>query len=466
MREVRNFTSFAYIFLRPLQTVPHRTPRLRPRFKLYLNYHVARTGTKPILSSKLETAPRFFNHSTTRPRAATMPAFLLIIGLMCLPLIVGTCFTIAGFKAYRKRRLLVTDVERAQHGIELQDLEPGANKPHPHLQNMIPLPIAQPLPRPRADIKGIGGGFVQYFRPSSTPARKASRKSHARELESGFEIADLYSRLGWLWTKGEDSINHLASQPSTAIDTSVPSSPRIYTGTNYGRYNSTEATTEVGESFVLARYGHADDRAAEAWKKIARRESLVGGRKVGFEDVDRGREGMPVVLESAFIVGEGSDEERGSLDSGRRHFEGKEEGDELDEVRGEEGGVERQRIVEGEKAEEKTQNTHSLDVQQAIKAAIEGLLEHGDTDEIDHINNHSSPRRLSRSTNGSDKGTLPTVDNMPSRTSSMRDNPTAPSKVSTMYVGPMSMPKNPGPERKDSASKPKLARHSESVESL
>jgi hypothetical protein len=46
-----------------------------------------------------------------------MPAIVLIIALVCLPLVVGVCLATAGYKAYRARRLLEYDVEQAQNSI-------------------------------------------------------------------------------------------------------------------------------------------------------------------------------------------------------------------------------------------------------------------------------------------------------------------------------------------------------------
>jgi hypothetical protein len=389
-----------------------------------------------------------------------MPAFLLISGLVCLPLIIGICFAVAGFKAYRTRRLLLTDVERAQHHIELRDLGPGTNKPLPSLGDNAALPIAHPLPRPGADIKGVGGGLVQYFCPPSNPASKASATSHTakNEAKGSLDTADVYAGLGLPRAKDDDLIHHSTSQRSTDFD--IPAPPRIYTSTNYGRYNSTEVISEVGESSTSAMYAHGDVRATEAWKKIARRESLVGGRKFGSENTDSG---MLVVLETAFSIGEGSDEERRSFDRGRRHFEGRREGDELGKVRAEDSGegqgvVEDEKVVVEKTARETEEDTHGMNIGEAIKAAIEGSPDHGETEKVDGISNHQSSKS-SWSTAGSDIGTLQTSENFPSRDSFMRDNTTTPAKkVSTTYVDPEKFPGDAGMERRDSVSNPELAR--------
>jgi hypothetical protein len=312
-----------------------------------------------------------------------MPAIFLIIGLVFLPLIIGTCFAIAGFNAYRTRRLLVTDVERAHQPIELRDLEPRTHKSLQYLENNIALPIL----RSRADIKGIGGGFVQYFRPSCKPARKASVKSHTKpsKPDPGFGNTDLYAGPDW---PGEDSIHQ--SQP-------VPAPSRIYTSTNYGRYNA----PEVGESSLTAMYRH-DGRVAEAWKKIGRTEPLVGGMRSG--EV----KGMPVVLEDAFGIGEGSDEEegRGSFDSGRRHFEGK--GDGVARV---EEGVEGKEIVEGKRTEAET--VEKLDENEVVEDSDETFPDHLDIEAIDQASSHSPSRRSSWSTDDSENSTPPTTETMP-----------------------------------------------------
>jgi hypothetical protein len=394
-----------------------------------------------------------------------MPAFLLKSGLVCLPLVIGICFAIAGFKAYRTRRLLLTDVERVQHHIELRDLGPGTNKPLPSPGDPAALPIAHPLPKPGADIKGVGGGLVQYFCPSSNPASKASATSHTAKSETGgiSDTANLSVGLELPRAEDEDSIHHSTSQRSTDFD--IPAPPRIYTSTNYGRYNSTEFISEVGESSTSAMYAHGDVRATETWKKIARRESLVGGRKFGSENTDSG---MPVVLETAFSIGEGSDEERRSFDSGRRHFEGHGEGDVLRKVRAEDSGegqgvVEDETVMVEKTAGEAEEDTHGMNMGEAIKAAVEGSPDHGETEEVDGISNHRSSKS-SWSTDDSDIGTLPTPDNSLFRTSSTRDNITTPAeKVSAMYVDPEKFPGDAGMERRDSVSKPELAGYFDKV---
>ncbi|KAI8938359.1 hypothetical protein NX059_004254 [Plenodomus lindquistii] len=119
-----------------------------------------------------------------------MPSIILLIGLVILPIIVGTCLAYAGFKAYTKRHFPIHDIESTptpvrstwskhpQQQLELLDLEnaelrnpqrPG--NAHATFQRsgvtgtVIPThvaPMAIPLP-----VGSIGGeGVISFPRPS------------------------------------------------------------------------------------------------------------------------------------------------------------------------------------------------------------------------------------------------------------------------------------------------------------
>jgi hypothetical protein len=158
------------------------------------------------------------------PRSA-MPAMVLIIALICIPLIVGACLATASYRAYRARCLLEYDAERAQdvdntrhaiNSIEMRDLESVRShhrwpQPESHSKIVPPIvaPIVKPFRRTTVEIKGMGGGFVEHYGPTNGEPRKASEESR---YESGrgyasettrssnqFENADRYAGPGWQW---------------------------------------------------------------------------------------------------------------------------------------------------------------------------------------------------------------------------------------------------------------------------
>jgi hypothetical protein len=253
-----------------------------------------------------------------------MAPIVLIVALICLPVIIGACLATAGYKAYRVRHILEHDVERAQNAnpmpptsansIEMRDLESTRNHrswPLPRtMPDIVPTSIApavKPLPAPKAEIKGIGGGFVEHWGPSSSVTRMADSDERVRgygkekEKNDMFENADLYAGPGW----------NFHSDRGVSATSDIPAPQPMYTTALYGHYTSYAGpTTRI--------YGE-DARAVDAWAKNERRESLVKNHVVApielpseddtFEDINLGgdskewREGKrpdtPV-----FVVGE------------------------------------------------------------------------------------------------------------------------------------------------------------------
>jgi hypothetical protein len=148
-----------------------------------------------------------------------MPAIVLIIALVCLPLIIGACLATAGYKAYRARRLLEYDAELGQnanstcHTIEMRDLVSSRthrswplSSDHSRLSSNV-APVAKPRPEPKVEIKGIGGGFVEHYGlglkgiGASEERYECARGNAGEETRSDdlFENTDLYAGPTWQW---------------------------------------------------------------------------------------------------------------------------------------------------------------------------------------------------------------------------------------------------------------------------
>ena len=207
-----------------------------------------------------------------------MPAIVLIVALVFLPLIAGGIIATTTFKSYRRRRLLSDDVERAQntditqhandHGIVMRNLEGrSGNHNEPLFERQVSTvttnvaPVVKPLKGPYGEIKGVGGGFVDYYGTGEDMGESGGEKSRNNNQ---FEDANLYSGPTWGYKKGELEQSGLHHGPE-AID--IPAPKPVYTNLNYGRYNSTESPRSM-------MYGD-DAKAADAWDKFEKRESLV-----------------------------------------------------------------------------------------------------------------------------------------------------------------------------------------------
>jgi hypothetical protein len=183
--------------------------------------------------TKSSILPRLYKFVTL-----LMPAIILIIGLVCLPLVVVGCL----LTAYLKMRCAhVYDIERANSidgtrytnddGMVLQDM-PGISWPIG--RDIVPTNIA-PVAKPLPETKGVGGGSI---------------KARGRQYE-GFDEAQIHGN------------QHLPSTFATVSLPPVINIPDIqalqptYTHASSGHYNATQ------------------DSAAEAWTKIEKRESLV-----------------------------------------------------------------------------------------------------------------------------------------------------------------------------------------------
>jgi hypothetical protein len=254
-----------------------------------------------------------------------MPSIILIVALICLPVIIGACLATAAYKAYRARHILEHGVERAQNqnamppksanSIEMRDLESTRNHRSWPLSRTMPeiiptniAPAVKPLPAPKVEIKGVGGGFVEHWEPSSSVTRMADSDERVRRYGNekkkngdNFENVDLYAGPSW----------NLHSERNVSATPDIPAPQPMYTTALYGRYTSSASPT-------TRTYG-ADARAADVWQKIERRESLVKNRAMApielpsedgvFEDINLDgdskewregkRPGTPV-----FVVGE------------------------------------------------------------------------------------------------------------------------------------------------------------------
>jgi hypothetical protein len=229
-----------------------------------------------------------------------MPPIVLIVALICLPVIIGACLATAGYKAYRARHILEHDVERAQNqngmpptsanSIEMSDLESTRNhRSWPlsrTMSDIVPTNIApavEPLPAPKAEIKGVGGGFVEHWGPSSSVTRMADSDERVRgygkekEKNDMFENADLYAGPSW----------NFHSERNVSATPDIPAPQSMHTTTLYDHYTSSASPT--------TRMCGEDARAANVWQKIERRESLVKNRVVApielpsedvFEDIN------------------------------------------------------------------------------------------------------------------------------------------------------------------------------------
>jgi hypothetical protein len=237
-----------------------------------------------------------------------MYPIILITALIFVPVIIGAICTVAGFRAYRARRQLQHDVERAhnlhetpptnENDIEMRNLE--NNTTHRSLTvsrnqpDIVPpnlAPAIKPLPPPKIEIKGVGGGFVEHWSPSNTKSpmlpdsdmryEHAQRHVGKKEKENdNLENADLYADPGWNSDK----------EQSVSVEADIPAPQPMYTSALYGRYDSAASPT-------TRMYGE-DARAAVVWAQIERRESLTTTRvpqaveeeeeeeEEEFEDVD------------------------------------------------------------------------------------------------------------------------------------------------------------------------------------
>lgn len=250
-----------------------------------------------------------------------MPAIILIIGLVSLPLVVVGCFITAYFKL-RHRQFYDIERQNTIDGIVMQGLERIS---WPLGRPIVPThvaPVAKPLPNPSEQIKGIGGGFVEAYGTGGGEGRSGREYERSNE---GLEQAQIYGGRGHEWNEQHLPQGHL-QQGHPTLD--MPSNVRIdiqapqpaYTHVNYGRFNSTQNP-------AAAMYGE-DARAADAWDRIDRRESLAKPRLRSqpielaaeeFEDVDLGdskerrqdkRPATPVVRpSSAFTIGSDEEEE-------------------------------------------------------------------------------------------------------------------------------------------------------------
>jgi hypothetical protein len=229
-----------------------------------------------------------------------MPSIILIVALICLPVIIGACLATAAYKAYRTRHILEHDVERAQNqnamppksanSIEMRDLESTRNHRSWPLSRTMPdiiptniAPAVKPLPAPKVEIKGVGGGYVEHWGPSRSVTRMADSDERVRRYGNekkkngdNFENVDLYAGPSW----------NLHFERNVSATPDIPAPQPMYTTALYGRYTSSASPT-------TRTYGE-DARAADVWQKIERRESLVKNRVVEGKRPD-----TPV-----FVVGE------------------------------------------------------------------------------------------------------------------------------------------------------------------
>jgi hypothetical protein len=221
-----------------------------------------------------------------------MPPVILLIVLIVLPLGLGGLITWAAIRRIRRApkddieqvRVLNADVPRytTDGEIVMRDLESvgGSRKgkePMPRSQHeVVPesiAPVATPLKIPTRETKGVGGGFVKYFKfgkgrrkqdEEDEDEDKAEDNIENRKDDDHFENPDLYGVPSWEPKRGELEQPGLYDEPETI---NIPAPKPIYTNSNYGRYNASPVMA-LGD----------DGKAADVWEKINKRESLVRGR--------------------------------------------------------------------------------------------------------------------------------------------------------------------------------------------
>ncbi|KAH5574318.1 hypothetical protein HBI24_199300 [Parastagonospora nodorum] len=269
-----------------------------------------------MFASNTPTSPRALLPPQTHTLQATediphiMPAIVLIIGLVCLPLIVVGCIITAYFKVRRAR---IHDVERANntdgtrhindHGIVLRGITRISS---PLERDVVPenvAPVAQPLPE---------------------AYRKRANNNNEKMYED-FDETRTYRAHHPLSSHAHIGIPSVISIPN------IQAPQPAYTHALSGRYNSTQNTAEL-------MYGE-DARAAEAWAKIEKRESLVEKKSRSqtielpaneWEDVDLdGDDGgwkknkRPATPAGVFAIGDGDDEDDEGEVAERSHDEPK-----------------------------------------------------------------------------------------------------------------------------------------------
>ncbi|KAF2824177.1 hypothetical protein CC86DRAFT_420606 [Ophiobolus disseminans] len=227
-----------------------------------------------------------------------MPVIIIVV-------LIGAVLSIGGllgwFTVKRIRRTPPEDVERILNAdvprytpdgaIVMRDLPSGRDQriesvPQSQIETVPSnvAPVATPLKKPTGEIKGVGGGFVKYFKFGKRKNKHESesesedddvdedvhRETKGKERKSvdNFENADLYGGPSWEPKRGELEQPGLYEEPED-----IPAPKPIYTSTNYGRYDSKTATNNP-RIMVL----RDDGRAADVWDKINKRVPLVHSR--------------------------------------------------------------------------------------------------------------------------------------------------------------------------------------------
>ncbi|KAF1913410.1 hypothetical protein BDU57DRAFT_597748 [Ampelomyces quisqualis] len=205
-----------------------------------------------------------------------MSSIYLVIVLVCLPILVGGCLAAAGYRAYRARRLSEQeDVERAQiigvprHGtanaIAMRPLESSSthrswpiSRRFSDVVSKDVAPVAIPLPIPKEDFKGTGGGFVTYYESQHRNGKERMVHDHERDTANEHATSPHATKHT---TPHAGQSNH--EYPSKDIAAPQP----IYTPALHGHFNYNESPR--------ATMYNDNAKVADAWDKIYRRVSLV-----------------------------------------------------------------------------------------------------------------------------------------------------------------------------------------------
>jgi hypothetical protein len=252
-----------------------------------------------------------------------MPAIVLIIGLVCLPLVVVGCLLIAYFKV---RRTHVHDIERTNEpdgisqtidsSIVLRDISRISWPLKREIGPTNVAAVAKPLPTPGGQIQSAGRGFFETFHPTPRDEQENEKSGHGRAYE-GFDQAQIYN--SYYLPPSNPQIQMPRSIPISAYFDDLPEfyiqTPQpAYTYALSGRLNSTRSTA------ALTHGEHS--RATEARAHIDNRESLLVTKDMRtptdlptneFENANveegNGKDWKQDTPGGVFTVGDGEDEE-------------------------------------------------------------------------------------------------------------------------------------------------------------
>lgn len=289
---------------RAAHTTPRRTIQQRTNLRRSHTY-ISSPNVHPYLRQhinnlNLKLKPDSHTHQVLLAEHIKMPAYIPIIALVALPLILGTVITIAAYKVYRKRRDRGRDVELGRIkmvDLEREDAVTAATMPSP------PEPVAH-------------ASHAVSPATSSSVHREISKVA-AKEIEGIEELRGWNLNVpNYLFSLGDRNRNRrkiepepvelsISPSPTRTTDSVLPleaytpplsnnaglgeipvSSPKPMYTHPHPRVLCEDEDGEKGLSFedrndkkadtLMAWRCGEDQRVRDAWRKIERRESLVG----------------------------------------------------------------------------------------------------------------------------------------------------------------------------------------------